>query len=176
MRDSTTARAAHMEDAVPVEVDEGDVPATPVQVKQHVPVPVASPVTLTPSNATSSPKRSKGLKHEEQEVDDDGAISDASAGDGAILQLDLSPDKVDLFDTMGMFVLSDSDDGRDSSCIEPEQDADSGAFQASSSYMRTIRNRLHKIAKWENILSLLCLDGRCAFTEKQFNIMRKALM
>ena len=85
---------------------------------------------------------------------------------GNLGELQSFRDMLDLPDTNSSDESSDEDD----------EDRHCALVHASNTRMRTIRDRLAKICRWEALLSLLCLDGRSGFTEKQFTILRWALM
>ena len=128
--------------------------------------------------ADGDPQREESL----QDVQD-GDMS-ASSGEEAVLidtvdgaAHDNRVDRVDLFQTLGgMLVMNDSSDEEQSFNSDEEDIWDNALVYASNTYMRSMRARLMRIGRWDRILSLLCLDGRDAFTENQFNTLRKALM
>ena len=149
---------------------------------------IATAAPQSPSNAIqqspSKPKPQVISKDAIEHLKDipDGGLSDASFDESVLL--DVAEEEAQrLQQTRGdgihsfrdMLDLPDTDDA-DKSSEEDDDDRHCALEHASNTRMRTIRDRLAKIGRWEALLSLLCLDGRYSFTEKQFSILRCALM
>ena len=107
--------------------------------------------------------------------------SDQDADDIAVLDI-RSPeplsDKVDIFDSLaGSFLqVTESEGSASATGSDDEEEEDKGKWHASCTNMRSIRRRLGKVATRDRLFALPCLNGRCAFNEKRFNILRKAFM
>ena len=107
----------------------------------------------------------------------DGALTDCSGDEAVLVRSVDNDDRVDLYSSLGdLLAVSDSDDSDDGADGDEHYDSDKVLLRASNTHMRSMRSRIHDIARWDRLLALLTLDGRNAFTEKQFNTLRKALM
>ena len=69
-----------------------------------------------------------------------------------------------------------SDDGTDDDSDSDVSTGEDGrATGPSSSAIRTMRRRICNVLRWDRLLSVMCLDGKTAFTEKQYKYVCMAV-